>query len=540
MIINPKPLLLEEHVQWETVLMQPLKDRDNYEFIDNKFTFTQVSGAFLGVFDDNEDFEEYIYLLANEPANNMHCYHQVHGFKRDIDNQRFQSIQMVLNLYEKDNLSLNRFIAFLDGNNLFPFKNDKWQVHYRNTFKRVLEMYYSKYSTANPTLFKRIVVDLIKWSWNHLVEWISNEDFEEVVPRIMWYGDAKESEVYFLYFLHLFGCDVVVFHPGGENIFNVLAENSIQTVQYSKKSSSVPFPKEKPTRRTTVAQKALNELSEVLYDETANMYRSWQLREYIPRPITLKTTYDEIFILRPEKAMMRQEFKAIQPYVEIPNLFSKIAGVSKDKNEYQTYIQQIVEQQKLVHIIDQFPFIVKYKANMDMHYQYCLEGERLSVERLISTQFWPYKSLPSHLQKSLAEIIVRVIYEDNLKEIPNESLESKRSYILGQAMMLPQSILRLLQQFDYSQEIPLLMLCINEYAGNFSREDAVLLLILNQMGIDILLLNPTGQNDIEQYIDEQFYDIHWLDEMAFDENFFNEILSIQPKSVFKRLFKKIF
>lgn len=543
MLLQPNLLQLNNQTQWESLLVQPLSKRPSYQITGQSVSYTQIAGCFLGVFDDDEAYEEYIYTLVNEPSNEWKCLFK--GLNREMDNQRFQDIQKVLNIYEKENLSINRLIAFLEGYNLFPFRNEKYQIHYRNTFKRVLELFNNKYGSTNNVLFKRIVVDLVKWSWNHLVTW-NDVGFEEKVPRVFWYGDAKESEVYFLYFLYLFGCDVIVFHPEKQNIFSVLEQNDLQVVVYSSEKPLFEFPTRKPNRRSTIAQRASVELEEVLYEQTNEIFRPWQLREHLPRPITLRTTYDEIFILRPEKAMMRQGFKTEDGYVEIPNMFSKVAGITSNHEEYQSRLRKMVDSQKLIYAVNQFPLVERYKTNMQLHYRACLADERLDADKVISASFWPYKTLATHLQKGLAEVISRVVFEANLKDIPSEQLEQKRHYIFGQTMMIPQPLIRLIQQFDYSQEVPLLLLCNDDNNGQFTREDAVLLLILNQLGFDVLLFNPTGQNDIEQFIDESYYDTHWLDEMSFKEHFPLTLFLLKRhskgkrKSTFKKIINKLF
>lgn len=541
MIIKPNRVLLNNDSSWEPKLTQLLRERGNYTRTDNELNYEQLAVVFTGAFDDLEAYKEYLYTLATEELNRFECLFK--GFNKDIENSRFQDIQKVMNIYEKDNLSMNRFIAFLEGYNLLPFRNEPYYRHFRECFRTVLDLYISKYGKSNPTLFKRVVVDLIKWSWNHIHVWSESLDFYETTPRILWYGDAKESEVYFLYLSYLLGFDVVVFHPSRTNIFQVLATADIQVVDYPSVSSLFEFPIQKPTRRSTVAQKASNQLNEVLYDENSNVYRPWQFRDYIPQPITLKTTYDEIFILQPEKAMFRQGFKAREPYVEIPNLFSKVAGVTKDRSEYKNRIKKLTAH-RLFHAVNSFPMTEKFKPNMQLHYRSALsaDGETLDAEKLLVAQYWPYKQLALSLQKGLAEVISRVVYQAELKNSPNESNEAKRLYLFGQMMTLPEPILRLLQQFDYTQEIPLLLLCNDENNGQFSREDAATLLLLNQLGVDILLFNPTGQSDIELFIDEIHYDSHWLEEMTFEEQFPITLFTggTQRESAFKKIIKKLF
>src|SRR5690606_24681201 len=64
---------------------------------------------------------------------------------------------------------------------------------------------------------QRVLVDVIKWSFNHLEKELETADPEVTMPKFLWYGDSKKSHFYFLYFLVQLGCDIIVFSPSGED-----------------------------------------------------------------------------------------------------------------------------------------------------------------------------------------------------------------------------------------------------------------------------------------------------------------------------------
>ena len=76
-----------------------------------------------------------------------------------------------------------------------------------------------------------------------------------------------------------------------------------------------------------------------------------------------------------------------------------------------------------------------------------------------------------------------------------------------------------MQKFDYSQEIPKLVLYNNGVNGTFTRSDAGLFLLLNQFGMDIIIYNPPGLNDIENFLDEKVFDAHWLEDLVFEQEY---------------------
>ena len=81
------------------------------------------------------------------------------------------------------------------------------------------------------------------------------------------------------------------------------------------------------------------------------------------------------------------------------------------------------------------------------------------------------------------------------------------------------AVLELLQAYDYPEEVPKIIVYNNEENGNLSFEDCIMLTFMNSMGIDIIIYNPSGYNDIENFIYPQQYDIHRLENVSFELHF---------------------
>ncbi|MCM2531903.1 YceG family protein [Neobacillus pocheonensis] len=124
-----------------------------------------------------------------------------------------------------------------------------------------------------------------------------------------------------------------------------------------------------------------------------------------------------------------------------------------------------------------------------------------------------------------------------LKPLPMESTEEVKIYLFSQSMFMPKNITQLLEKFDYSQQVPKFIIYNNELTGILSRSDAALLLLLNHFGIDIVIYNPPGHNDIENYLYESLYDKHWLDEVVFELEYKEP--SILKKVLFQGILKNL-
>ncbi|WP_443663763.1 YceG family protein, partial [Clostridium sp.] len=99
---------------------------------------------------------------------------------------------------------------------------------------------------------------------------------------------------------------------------------------------------------------------------------------------------------------------------------------------------------------------------------------------------------------------------------------------------LDKEILELLQSFDYPEEVPKIVIYNNEENGNLSFEDCIMLAFMDSMGIDIIIYNPSGYNDIENFINPDQYDIHRLENVSFKLHFKKN--ADKKKGFFKNLF----
>lgn len=542
MITQIAPQFINLKVEnWESSLKKPIKDRELYKLEGQVLHFGQILGRFLGTPLDEVDYNNMLYDLQQSELK-IHILNV--ELDKTISQEHFQAIQEVFMIHQKEKgFSINRLVAFLKGKGLIPlaenpFMNYQLQKNLIDILK-TFEVNHAKGLTDVD--FRRMIIDIIKWMWNHIGKWFENFSVEnDVFPKVVWYGDASKSQVYFLYFLLKLGCDILIFHPEGKDIFAEIDHKRGKGFihQYPDKKPAKPFPQERIRRESTIAHRASRELEIVLNNENSGIYKPWQFRDYIPKSLSLKSTYDEIFLMVKEKAMIRPGFKVQNGEVYIPCIFSKVSGVSTDKKEYWSRLQDISHGDFTI-CIRNFPFTKESRSDYRFHYQQSLgKNGKLSVEKIMNGNWWGYKHLPSGLQRGLASAIVRYCERPKLKKDNNESQAEFLHYMFGQAFTIPESILKLIQKFDYSQEVPRLVLYNNETNGILSREDACLILLLNEFGLDIVIYNPVGHNDLEFFIGEEFFDNHWLEEVAFEQEFPDKESS-RLGQVFNSIFNRV-
>jgi hypothetical protein len=535
MIVHSLSLSYEN---WLELLKKPLNERPEFSLENGTIHIGQIIGKFLGIPVDTDEYYNQLFDYVNTKELNLHLLSE-ESLDKSIHNSHFQAIQRVLNINQEQKLSINRFTAFLDGEQLLV-KSKVPVIHrkLREAMIATLEVFsnHEKDGIKNHEL-RRVLVDLVKWSFNHLQPLLENVNPEREMPKFLWYGDGKKSHQYFLYYLIKLGCDVVIFDPEDKDILDGLMTEAVFTHHFQTKQPAEPFPLEKRSRKTTVAYRASREIENILNQEGSGLYKPWQLRDYTPSSITLKTTYDELFILCKEMAMIRPDFEVGNGLVKIPSIFAKIQGVSKNRKEYWERLHALAQLEPSF-LIRRLPFTIPNSSDFRFHYRNALARDGLlSTEKMMESHYWPYTFLPSGLQKGIASAVRRICEKPGLKPLPMESPEDVKMYLFTQAMFMPKNIIQLLERFDYSQHVPKIIIYNNELSGTLSRSDAALLQLLNHFGIDIIIYNPPGHNDIENYLDESLFDKHWLDEVVFDLEYKEP--SILKKVLFQGILKNL-
>ena len=509
------PLSMEN---WYNILTKTINERPLYQPENFKLTFGQVVVKLLGISLDEDEYYNQLYEWVHESDPKLNLISD-DTLDRTMNNNHFQSIQKVINLMYEQDLSINRMVAFLEGENVL-LKSPIPSIHrkIRESLIKVLQHFANieEDSLKNKEL-RRVLVDLVKWSKNHLARALEEYQNIDNMPRFLWFGNATKSQVYFVYYLITLGCDVILVHPNGQDILDSLRLDKELFFEHNYPQTREPesFPEEKRRRTATVAYRASREIESILNHEGSNLYKPWQFRDYLPHAITLKTTYDEIFLLEKEPAMIRPNFEVESGEVRIPAIFAKIMGVSKNRKEYWDRLHKMADKDTTL-LIKGFPFTRAIISDYRYHYRGALRNGKLDPDLMLSAHYWTYGNLPLGLQRGIAAAISRLCSNLPLKKVGNETDEEVAVFLFAQSLLIPDNLLKLLQKFDYSQEIPSIILFKTEINGSFTREDAAILLLMNTIGLDIIIYNPAGHLDVENYIDESLFDTHWLEDIVFE------------------------
>lgn len=497
-------------------------------------TYPQLVCQYVGVSLDDDEYFSILHTQVNDSLGKLTILSG--ALNKEIPAEKLQDINKLFNMQRQGKgLSSSRMVAFLDGHSLLPrLKDLNLNRRIRTVLIDILKKLQATY--VNGTLhheYRRITTDLVKWIFNHVEPALEKVDFETGLPAYLWYGSATPSEKWFLTYLAEFGFHLVIFNPCDETWpKQMLAIDEDHSFRFPKIASEPKtLPEEIPKIAGTVAFKATQEINEIMHHEDSGLYKPFQFKSYSTNSIRLKTTEDEAFLIAKERAMIRPYFGVNNRQVTIPVVFAKLMGIDKNRKRFWNNVHSLTERED-THTIRHFPFTKEQKTNQLFHYRDALgPNGLLDPKKMKSANWWTYSKLPVGTQTVIGETIAKHVEDPILLRQGNETMEDLQLYAFSQSMQLPDFVIRLLQTFDYPQFVPTIFLYNEENGPELSRSDANALCMMHLLGLDIIIVNPKGHQDIEKWIQEGTFDQHWMDDRSFNEPF-------KQISVVQKIFKR--
>ena len=392
----------------------------------------------------------------------------------------------------------------------------------RKSFVETVKLFVEKSSNINPSIILNFSLKLVTWLNRYLPKLFAKRNDQQkfdVVgfnyehnPKILFYGNIKPHEIYLLNAFHKLGCDILFVHPDeeGDKAFQHFDKDNLLT-HLIRNNHCLPlasFPEaERLVRKSTIAYNASKEIEEVIYSEEVGLFKPWQFESYTTQPITLKTTYDELKILWREPAKLRPEFKVQNKKVYVPNLFAKINGVSEDLDAYWQDLKALSSAPN-TRLIEKVPFAkITYTKQELYQTNYLLNEHGLFDElKVMKSQHYKFGYLKGHLQHFLIVKINELLSSGMFLATVNEKFKLE---IIMTILTMDDSLIKLIEVFDYPQEIPKVIVYDNA-KETFTENDAILLAYFNLIGLDVVIFTPTNYKTIEQWMKPSLLDVHQL------------------------------
>lgn len=348
------------------------------------------------------------------------------------------------------------------------------------------------------------------------------------LPILIYFGSCKnDNEVFFIKILSRLPIDVLIIDTNlnnenkikDENLHQIVFDNSLDLKSFPTKVESFNM--------TTTAYKAEQELNNIIY--TDGIYKDNQFKKSIT--ITLQTTFEEIEILWNEEAKYRPNFEVLDDKVMLPVIYAKISGI-KDNNitNYWKMVASFTKSDN-TYIIDHFPFIKSSPADTAKFFK----NGKLQIQMVKESSIYKFSFIRQDMQDFIFDKMNYLIENELIKGVKTKGVEFT---IVSTILNLDLQIIRMLQQFDFTKQIPkLVIIHTSEYIC--SLEDSIMIAFLNLIGFDIIMFVPTGYQTIERYYNKNIFTEHLIGNFVYDLNIPNlKSISKKKESFVNTLFTR--
>ncbi len=339
---------------------------------------------------------------------------------------------------------------------------------------------------------------------------IYKNDHSEI-PVLLYYGGIAPDGVMFLHFMSRLGLDVV-YVCSSKAPLPTLSRNNLegrmQIFELSASTPVAPYP-DKPVRTkiSTVAYNAYKELDTILYSGNT-MFRDFQFEDM--QSVTLKTTYDEIDILWHQQAKYRTGFDVKDDKAVVPTIFAKISGVKDgDMGDYWNSVKKKLS--PYTRLIYKSPGYKKYGESQLGVYSPYYSGNKIFTDQLKNSPVNKYGFLSDSLQTLIFSKMQEAVDSGFLK-LPANELVPMVIYV---GTNIDREILKLLQKYDFTKDIPKLIV-IDAIEDTFSKVECIQLVLYSLLGFDIIVYTPTGYKNIETFVSDAAFETHVMNEFQYN------------------------
>ncbi|MEG0086066.1 MAG: YceG family protein, partial [Niameybacter sp.] len=290
---------------------------------------------------------------------------------------------------------------------------------------------------------------------------------------------------------------------------------------------------------TTAARHAADELDAFMYTDSG-LFRPWQFTKGTTHPLLLNAIWEDIKTYWDEPARLRPGFKTSGQVVYPPVFFTKISGVHMNLNEYFEGVHRLCRAKRhCFYTQPNFANTFKLSSRDIYSLTYCLNPDK-TINREAVKAHPLYKSMLTfrpEVQDFTLDKLDELLSKDASQLFNFKVTDQERTQLMALTFTLENTLLNLIDSYDFPFDIPKLILYINNRA-TFTIQSSMLLALFHTMGFDILLLCPNGANNIEMMLSSQYIKTLRLPELAYDLELKNpETEKPKSKSFFNKFFK---
>ena len=437
----------------------------------------------------------------------------------------------------------NMDVTHLSKQDITLFENSDLNHVFLNAFEYVVNLAIRQENFLNDSVRNNFICKLLLYA--HL--YIQNLDYSELdfhANHCFYYGDISRHDIYFLILLYIMGFDVVYINP-------------LRECEYWKEIDSDKLCKKHKNSQILPIQSFLQrasqghiieenrsitlELEEQIEKElfsNSGIYRPWQFRNGTTSPIFFNGTLIDLEQNWKVPAKLRQGFKTQGKTVYVPTFFFEIEGEYKNSDEYAYLIKTCIEHPNSLFLSSTANFnLISPGVEESDKFQltFCqLSNGKFDIEEIMKLPFYRYSSYNDETEKFILSKINETIDDHRFFKKPICSKEEILDFAM-MILMLDKKIIRTIDSFDFTNDIPKLVIFLEE-EEQISKRQAYLIAYLNKIGFDIVIFSPAGLSNLNTYIQSDCFNSIRLDKI----NYERRLSDLKYKQRKQNFFSKFF
>ncbi|MCY6485779.1 trypsin-like peptidase domain-containing protein [Clostridium aestuarii] len=226
MIVKVKPLkinILQSKNPFKD--MKYILNNERNKFSNKSLTKSVIFCRYIGIKSNESDYinelKELDESLQSIEANYIKF---TNGFEKTLDIDEVQKMKAIMDKYiDLENANhINPYKLF----NLYmgyQIKNECLEWTKKQAFKEIIDLYDTNNTDKNKTIRRNFGIKLLLWMDKYLKQLFEDNCNINIINKVMFYGNIKRHELYFLILLSKLGCDVIYINPK-EDIDYVIPE----------------------------------------------------------------------------------------------------------------------------------------------------------------------------------------------------------------------------------------------------------------------------------------------------------------------------
>lgn len=363
------------------------------------------------------------------------------------------------------------------------------------------------------------ITKLIVWAFTYLKE---VDFYDEINPKVLYYGQISKHEIYFLYLLYYMNFDVLYINPLKEEFFDeidiyketilesYMEIGEIETLQKKCDKGQVIDVVETLTKKIQI------EVHDELFNNTG-LFKPWQFRDGFTKSLLLDTVLDDLYIYYNEPARLREGFEVNKKTVSVPCFFFKIDGEYFKKKEYQKLVKYCIKSPKVLFFNGSS--ISKESSFGNEIYKimfFELSDGTFDIKDIKNLPIYNLHKFSVETQDLMLNKFNEIILKKDI--YVNTLQKEEKLKLLSLILNLNEEIIKAIDSFDFVDKVPKIVIYLNN-EQNLTYSSKLLLGYLANIGFDIIIFNPSSLCNITDVINKERFINFRLDEINYNSNY---------------------